>query len=601
MYEDVYKSLHEKLSFLQSIREDIDNDMSEYTEENTNEVLSDVQFQIKVSVINALPSYFQSLRNDIAQKIRNISVAVFNSLNDSEEALKILSYAKQLKISSLTKMKIDEDFEQIKEIDEERKETEKYGPDLEKYANVIVKIVSLTKQVEAKQITPPKVKSSTSRLFSIKSLNALPEIFDEIRDQIALGLRNLSVSVWNVHQDISVAIGLIEQAQKISVSWEIKDQLTEALDQLEELQVKLYEPIINSLKEINKTINDTLYSTRRSIDKSKLKSLIDQILPRELIIQISKADLDTIVSFLNEFNKILSFIGGKYALSKIEALRSVFHQKHPARDVIDQLYEKYKPRPVTASSVAKQTAEAGGGCLVSLGMGLLNLILRIGAVVIFVGIMAFATDTCSSYSNSNSYSDFPTSSNDYSPRTPTQPPEINTPSAESTEREKKDFKPVEDPPTIKTSKYKGNQLKTGASPLDDCFGKGKYRETNSWLLFKNSNQSDAIVCLVDTRTGSTIRNEYIQAGKNFKMTKLPNGTFYLKVFYGNDWNPSLVNGCGTKGAFETNAHFSVSDSPSDYITVEDNGYSYSTGEITLYTVQNGNMQQRNISESNFFQ
>ena len=45
------------------------------------------------------------------------------------------------------------------------------------------------------------------------------------------------------------------------------------------------------------------------------------------------------------------------------------------------------------------------------------------------------------------------------------------------------------------SKYRGNQLKNGASPLNACFGKGIYSQS-AWLKFKNSNRTDAIVCLV---------------------------------------------------------------------------------------------------------
>ena len=62
---------------------------------------------------------------------------------------------------------------------------------------------------------------------------------------------------------------------------------------------------------------------------------------------------------------------------------------------------------------------------------------------------------------------------------------------------------------IPESKYKGNQLSDGASPLNQCFGKGKFRG-NAWIKFDNSNLTDAIVCLVNVNTGKTIRNEYIR-------------------------------------------------------------------------------------------
>ena len=155
------------------------------------------------------------------------------------------------------------------------------------------------------------------------------------------------------------------------------------------------------------------------------------------------------------------------------------------------------------------------------------------------------------------------------------------------------------PKPIEVSKYKGKQLANGASPFNACFGKGRFGG-NAWLVFKNSNTSDAIVCLVNVSSGKTVRNEYIRAGSHYKMESIPSGTYYLKVFYGNDWNPTLQNVCGTRGSFETDVHFSKSEGRSDWIEVQNNYDSYSTGEITLYTVANGNMSQSPISEESFF-
>jgi len=156
-----------------------------------------------------------------------------------------------------------------------------------------------------------------------------------------------------------------------------------------------------------------------------------------------------------------------------------------------------------------------------------------------------------------------------------------------------------EPEAIQESIYKGNQLKNGASPLNSCFGKGLY-SGDAYITFENSNSSDAIVCLVDYETQITIRNEYIRAGSDFTMNNIPTGTYYLKVYYGNDWNPIKENFCGMKGAFESDVHFSKSDSYSDLINVENSEYSYTTGRITLYAVANGNMSSQSMEESEFF-
>ncbi|MFD0837376.1 J domain-containing protein [Mariniflexile aquimaris] len=165
--------------------------------------------------------------------------------------------------------------------------------------------------------------------------------------------------------------------------------------------------------------------------------------------------------------------------------------------------------------------------------------------------------------------------------------------------ESDEYKKIFENPNILPSKYRGNQLKNGTSPLDACFGKGVYSQ-NAWLKFDNSNKSDAVVCLVRSYDHKTIRNEYIRAGATFEMSKIPSGTYYIKVYYGNDWNPNKKNFCGINGAFERNVSFSKSDKIGDQIRIENTSRSYTTGTITLYAVENGNMTTESIDEEDFF-
>jgi len=151
-----------------------------------------------------------------------------------------------------------------------------------------------------------------------------------------------------------------------------------------------------------------------------------------------------------------------------------------------------------------------------------------------------------------------------------------------------------------------NSLQDGASPYNSYFGNGVYyNESYNEIEFKNTQSSDVVVCLVNYYSGKTIRNEYIQKGNTFKMTKIPNGTYMVKVFYGNDWNPykELANG-KIIGGFNYDESFSISDDRSDLLKLNQYETSteinYSTYEVTLYAVYNGNMEQREISEQVFF-
>ena len=144
-----------------------------------------------------------------------------------------------------------------------------------------------------------------------------------------------------------------------------------------------------------------------------------------------------------------------------------------------------------------------------------------------------------------------------------------------------------------------NSLMNGDSPLKECFGSGKF-QGRAFITFKNSNETDAVICLVASYSGITIRNEYIRAGSDYTMREIPSGIYYLKVYYGNDWNSQKINFCGYSGGFNFDESFSKSDKIGDLITIEDNENNYTTGTITLYKVENGNMQSEQINAQEFF-
>ena len=167
-----------------------------------------------------------------------------------------------------------------------------------------------------------------------------------------------------------------------------------------------------------------------------------------------------------------------------------------------------------------------------------------------------------------------------------------------TKEAKKDVKGMDD--DLGTEK---NPLKwfptpeNGFSPYDQYFGKGIYNN-NSGNIFviKNSNETDAVVLLVNAYSGRKVRNEFIRKGSNFKMTGVPNGTYYLEWFSGNYWSPELKVGSRFKGGFQTNASFTKTKDRSDWMSVD----SYKQWTITLYTVAGGDVESEKINADDFF-
>ncbi len=99
--------------------------------------------------------------------------------------------------------------------------------------------------------------------------------------------------------------------------------------------------------------------------------------------------------------------------------------------------------------------------------------------------------------------------------------------------------------SLKTSKTAVNNNKEKVPEINDFDSPYSYffgeevsnSESKNCITIHNSEQSEAVVCLVeDQHPNTTIRNQYINAGSTFKMNNIPDGNYFLKVFYGNNWD-----------------------------------------------------------------
>lgn len=150
------------------------------------------------------------------------------------------------------------------------------------------------------------------------------------------------------------------------------------------------------------------------------------------------------------------------------------------------------------------------------------------------------------------------------------------------------------------------RLTTGLSPYDEYFGAGiKDPVSLNQIRFINGNFHEAIVCLTDTESGTTIRNNYIQAGHQYTMANIPDGNYYLKVFFGNDWNPEkrILNN-RIKGAFNRNMRFESFHQEINILNMAQirlgDTLNYKIYNITLYPVSGGTTKSIISDEKIFF-
>lgn len=484
-YKTVSNILQNRLAELSEIRTDIKNEESIYDDDDIHEVVDLVTEYFPTEPLNCLPNYFQSQILKIANEINYLNVAIWDNYDNTQVSQDLLEHILTLNIDGLNKPTFQKNYEIVKRKNQERIEEERNAPILRRYAGYLIQSKSKLEEIENKTLTPSSLLSWVNSSISIPDVNRLPRTFDEIKNQVALSLRAMSVEVWNSYSNIDVSIDLINKANSITgLKSETQENLLDAKKQLTELKTKI---------DIANLVRQRTAST-------------------------------------------------------------------PTRTT------------TTARTTSSSSSDNNSGCLWLIGIAVV-----IGIIV----AISNSNESSSSYndnSTNNSYTNPSTNnSSDNSYNSPT-----TTPVEEY-------IPPVE-------SEYKGNQLKDGASPLDGCFGKGVY-SGNATLTIDNGGSSDAIVCLYSIENGRTIRNEYVRKNSSFTMSNIAQGTYKIRVFYGNDWNPTLTNSCGTKGNFESDVHFSEFDG-TEYFEDSDRGYT--TATITLYTVAGGNASSSSIDQSTFF-
>ena len=139
------------------------------------------------------------------------------------------------------------------------------------------------------------------------------------------------------------------------------------------------------------------------------------------------------------------------------------------------------------------------------------------------------------------------------------------------------------------------QPKNGFSPYNAYFGKGIYdNSSGDVFILKNSNDTDAVVLLVNAYSGKKVRNEFVGRGDTFEMTGVPNGTYYLEWASGTNWSPELKVGRLT-GGFQVKATFTKTRDRNDWMSVD--GYKQWT--VTLYSVTGGDVESENLSANEF--
>ncbi len=151
----------------------------------------------------------------------------------------------------------------------------------------------------------------------------------------------------------------------------------------------------------------------------------------------------------------------------------------------------------------------------------------------------------------------------------------------------------------------GPAIYNADSPYDDVFGDSWILEdNNNCVIVVNTNKAEVVVCLVEKNAPfRTIRNEYLEPGMKYRISGIPNGTYYIKAYFGREWNPKKVALNGkVKGGFVAENGFYKSDKEANLIRISSKNsgenLSYSTYEVYLTNLLDN--EARRITVEEFF-
>ncbi len=237
-------------------------------ESDINILFTRYKFLLKGSDIKALPIIFQSLKNDCALTIRSFSNNAYNNFDIDNHAVLMLQYALGFGADHLTDKKIRDDFDEITIRINDKLVKEKHAPLLKEWAETLKTLNLIGERIEDKTLHSSNFDLTLLGIYL--SVNDTPIELVEIRDQIALSLRSLSISIWNKHSDIKKALAIMDTALKIKTTVEVNTKLLIDKQDLINLQIKYKNELYCWFCDVNLPNEKTLF--KKTIYKETYRS-----------------------------------------------------------------------------------------------------------------------------------------------------------------------------------------------------------------------------------------------------------------------------------------------------------------------------------------
>lgn len=150
------------------------------------------------------------------------------------------------------------------------------------------------------------------------------------------------------------------------------------------------------------------------------------------------------------------------------------------------------------------------------------------------------------------------------------------------------------------------RLNTGETPYSNYYGENIIDfESAHQIEFIGDPILDQVVFLTELHSGRIVRHNYIRSGDTLIMDRIPDGTYYVKVFFGRDWDVSnRLNDGNLEGGFNIYRKFISFTDKEQILRMQRNSQNdslaFNSFRITLYKVKGGDASAKKMKEEQFF-
>lgn len=438
------------------------------------------------------------------------------------------------------------------------------------------------------------------RKINVELLNFLPLYFQNIRNQIASSINNLSTAVFNKpHFCYTPAFELMEIAKSISIDGLVaqtitkdyflvekryKDELEESKSEKQKSTLDKYFSLIDKIITKRNDVTNKAVSAY-SIDSwvtsnipiAELNSLPSSAFEIKNLTALSLKSLSVSVwNNLDDLDIAISVLVKAITINVNEETKAQLVEAKIEFDAlklkIERQKELNKQRLLSSNSKKKS------------GNGELIVIISIVAFIIIIWLTSTSNNSYNTRSNNSDNNSMTPTSVD------TTKADINSSSLPNNNNASNNSYPSE-------PVYNKVLMKDGNIPGCESF-EPKYDKSISTKIIISAEMTDIALKLYDNQTDKCIRFVFISDGTTYTVKNIPEGKYYLKIAYGNDW--SVKEGdplC--KGHFTTHVSYKRDGDIYDFNkTYYDNGR-VSTPYYTLKLYRSySSLNSENSSTSN---